>query len=201
MTALDRLIDALTRLPGLGRKSASRIAYYLLKADPAVAQALVRDIRELKERIRPCPVCGNYTETVPCGICTDQHRDRHSLCVVEEPKDLMSIENTRQYHGLYHVLMGALSPIDGVGPGDLRVESLLERVREQNIREVILATNPTIEGDTTAVYLAGRLRDLSAEARPLSVTRLALGLPVGGDLEYADRLTLARALEGRRSVD
>lgn len=201
MTALDRLIETLTRLPGLGRKSASRIAYYLLKADPALVQSLVRDMRELKETIRLCPVCGNYTEAVPCRICTDQHRDRHSLCVVEEPKDLLSIENTHQYQGLYHVLMGAISPIDGVGPEALRIDSLLKRVREEAIREVIIATNPTVEGDATAVYLAGRLRELAGEGRKLSVTRLALGLPVGGDLEYADRLTLARALEGRRSLE
>ena len=201
MTALDRLIDTLARLPGLGRKSASRIAYYLLKAEPAFVQSLLRDVREVKEKVRPCPICGNYTEAVPCGICTDQHRDRHSLCVVEQPKDLLSIESTHQFHGLYHVLMGALSPIDGVGPDDLRIDSLLKRVRDEGIREVIIATNPTVEGDTTAVYLAGRLKESAREGQPASVTRLALGLPVGGDLEYADRLTLARALEGRRSVE
>ena len=166
MTALDRLIDTLTRLPGLGRKSASRIAYYLLKSEPAFVQSLVRDIREVQEKIRPCPICGNYTEAVPCGICSDQHRDRHSLCVVEQPKDLLSIESTHQYQGLYHVLMGAISPIDGVGPEELRIDSLLRRVREEGVREVILATNPTVEGDTTAVYLAGRLRDASRDGQP-----------------------------------
>jgi recombination protein RecR len=201
VTALDRLIESLTRLPGLGRKSASRIAYYLLKADGSVVQSLVRDMREVKERIRPCPICGNYTEEIPCRICSDSHRDRYSLCVVEEPKDLLSIENTHQYHGLYHVLMGAISPIDGVGPEDLRIDSLLKRVRDEGAREVIIATNPTVEGDTTAVYLAGRLRELATEGHQVSVTRLALGLPVGGDLEFADRLTLARALEGRRTFD
>jgi recombination protein RecR len=201
VTALDRLIESLTRLPGLGRKSASRIAYYLLRAEPVFVQSLVRDIGEVKEKIRPCPVCGNYTESVPCSICTDPHRDRLSLCVVEQPKDLLSIESTHQYHGLYHVLMGAISPIDGIGPENLRIDSLLERVRDEGIREVIIATNPTVEGDTTAVYLAGRLRDSAVEGQPASVTRLALGLPVGGDLEYADRLTLARALEGRRRVE
>jgi recombination protein RecR len=201
VTALDRLIDSLTRLPGLGRKSASRIAYYLLKADASVVQALVRDMREVRERIRPCSICGNYTEEIPCRICSDSSRDRRSLCVVEEPKDLLSIENTHQYHGLYHVLMGAISPIDGIGPEDLRIDSLLKRVREEEAREVIIATNPTVEGDTTAVYLAGRLRELEGEGRRISVTRLALGLPVGGDLEFADRLTLARALEGRRAID
>ena len=196
MTALERLIETLAKMPGLGRKSASRLAYYLLKADASFVQGLASDLVELKERVKNCPVCGNYTEEVPCRICTDAGRDRSLLCVVEEPKDLLSIELTRQYRGQYHVLMGVISPIDGVGPANLRIESLLARVREGGVREVIVATNPTVEGDTTAVYLSGLLKSL-----PVTVTRLALGLPVGGDLEYADRLTLARALEGRRRVD
>ncbi len=196
MTVLERMIENLAKLPGLGKKSASRIAYFILRSDPNYVLSLSRDLRELKEKMKPCPICGNYTEEVPCRICTDSNRDKTALCVVEEPKDLLSIEMTHQYHGLYHVLMGAISPIDGVGPDDLRIDSLLKRVRGEGIREVILATNPTIEGDTTAVFLAGRLKELG-----VSVTRLALGLPVGGDLEYADRLTLARALEGRRAVD
>jgi recombination protein RecR len=196
VTALERLIQTLAKMPGLGRKSASRLAYYMLKADPSFVQGLARDLVQLKERVKNCPVCGNYTEEVPCGICSDQERDRSLLCVVEEPKDLLSIELTRQYRGLYHVLMGVISPIDGVGPANLRIDSLLSRVREGGIREVIVATNPTVEGDTTAVYLSGLLKNL-----PVSVTRLALGLPVGGDLEYADRLTLARALEGRRRLE
>jgi len=196
VTVLERMIENLAKLPGLGKKSASRIAYFILRSDPNYVLSLSRDLRELKEKMKPCPICGNYTEEVPCRICTDSNRDKTALCVVEEPKDLLSIEMTHQYHGLYHVLMGAISPIDGVGPDDLRIDSLLKRVRGEGIREVILATNPTIEGDTTAVFLAGRLKELG-----VSVTRLALGLPVGGDLEYADRLTLARALEGRRAVD
>jgi len=196
MTALERLIETLARMPGLGRKSASRLAYYLLKADDSFVRGLARDLVDLKEKVRSCPVCGNWTEEVPCRICTDPQRDRSTLCVVEEAKDLLSIERTRQYQGLYHVLMGVISPIDGVGPENLRIEALLARVREQGIREVIVATNPTVEGDTTAVYVAGQLKAL-----PVTVTRLALGLPVGGDLEYADRLTLARALEGRRKLD
>jgi len=196
MTALERLIETLARMPGLGRKSASRLAYYLLKADASFVRGLARDLVDLKEKVRSCPVCGNWTEEVPCRICTDPQRDRSTLCVVEEAKDLLSIERTRQYQGLYHVLMGVISPIDGVGPENLRIEALLARVREQGIREVIVATNPTVEGDTTAVYVAGQLKAL-----PVTVTRLALGLPVGGDLEYADRLTLARALEGRRKLD
>ena len=196
MTALERLIETLAKMPGLGRKSASRLAYYLLKTDASFVQGLARDLVQLKERVKNCPVCGNYTEEVPCRICSDRERDRSMLCVVEEPKDLLSIELTRQYRGLYHVLMGVISPIDGVGPANLRIESLLARVREGGIREVIVATNPTVEGDTTAVYLSGLLKSL-----PVMVTRLALGLPVGGDLEYADRLTLARALEGRRRLE
>jgi recombination protein RecR len=196
VTALERLIETLAKMPGLGRKSASRLAYYLLKTDASFVQGLARDLVQLKERVKNCPVCGNYTEEVPCRICSDRERDRSMLCVVEEPKDLLSIELTRQYRGLYHVLMGVISPIDGVGPANLRIESLLARVREGGIREVIVATNPTVEGDTTAVYLSGLLKNL-----PVAVTRLALGLPVGGDLEYADRLTLARALEGRRRLE
>jgi recombination protein RecR len=196
VTALERLIETLAKMPGLGRKSASRLAYYLLKADTSFVQGLANDLVQLKERVKNCPVCGNYTEEVPCRICTDAGRDRSQLCVVEEAKDLLSIELTRHYRGLYHVLMGVISPIDGVGPANLRIESLLARVREGGIREVIVATNPTVEGDTTAVYLSGLLKSL-----PVTVTRLALGLPVGGDLEYADRLTLARALEGRRRLD
>jgi recombination protein RecR len=196
VTALERLIETLAKMPGLGRKSASRLAYYLLKTDASFVQGLARDLVQLKERVKNCPVCGNYTEEVPCRICIDRERDRSILCVVEEPKDLLSIELTRQYRGLYHVLMGVISPIDGVGPANLRIESLLARVREGGIREVIVATNPTVEGDTTAVYLFGLLKNL-----PVAVTRLALGLPVGGDLEYADRLTLARALEGRRRLE
>jgi len=196
VTALERLIENLAKLPGLGKKSASRIAYFLLRADNSYVQSLSRDLQDLKDRMKPCPVCGNYTEQIPCRICTDGHRDKRILCVVEEPKDLLSVEMTHQYNGLYHVLMGAISPIDGIGPENLRIDSLLKRVREGGFREVILATNPTVEGDTTAVYIAGLLKEIG-----VPVTRLALGLPVGGDLEYADRMTLARALEGRRRIE
>ncbi len=193
MTVLDRLISNLARLPGLGQKSASRIAYYLLKADQGFVRFLATEILELKEKIKTCPICGNYTEEVPCSICTDDKRDKSILCVVEEPKDVLSIESTREYHGLYHVLMGAISPIDDIGPNDLRIKKLFERVKEKRFREVIIATNPTVEGDTTALYLVDQLKE-----EQVKVTRLALGLPVGGDLEYADRLTLARALLGRQ---
>lgn len=193
MTALERLIAQLAQLPGLGRKSASRIAYYLLKADREVARSLAAGIGELLENIKICSLCGNYTEELPCSICADTRRDRATVCVVEQPKDVHSLEQTREYNGLYHVLMGALSPIEGIGPDQLRIEKLLSRVRREGIREVIIATNPTVEGDTTALYLMERLAGFE-----VAVTRLALGLPVGGDLEYADRLTLARALSGRR---
>jgi recombination protein RecR len=193
VTALERLIGQLAQLPGLGRKSASRIAYYFLKADKGVARSLAASITELLEKIRICPICGNYTEDLPCSICADTRRDRTTICVVEQPKDVHSLEQTREYRGLYHVLMGAIAPIEGIGPEQLRIEKLLRRVREENISEVIIATNPTVEGDTTALYLTERLADCE-----VIVTRLALGLPVGGDLEYADRLTLARALSGRR---
>ncbi len=196
MTVLDRVIGRLSKLPGLGKKSASRIAYYLLKADQALVSSLAMDIMELKSKIKTCPICGNYTEELPCSICTDTHRDKETICVVEQPKDLLSIESTHEYHGLYHVLMGVLSPIDGVGPDDLRIRKLFERIDGGEIREVIIATNPTVEGETTALYLINQMKEKS-----LKVTRLALGLPVGGDLEYADRLTLARALQGRQRIE
>ncbi len=193
MTALERLIGQLAQLPGLGRKSASRIAYYLLKADTRVARSLAASVLDLLEKIRTCSLCGNYTEELPCSICADSRRDRTTICVVEQPKDVHSLEQTHEYRGLYHVLMGAISPIEGIGPDQLRIQKLLSRVGEEKIREVIIATNPTVEGDTTALYLIERLAGFE-----VTVTRLALGLPVGGDLEYADRLTLARSLSGRR---
>jgi recombination protein RecR len=192
MNTLEQLIGNLSRLPGLGRKSASRIAYYLLRADRNYVQSLAEGIRSLKEKIRNCPICGTYTEDTPCGICRDPHRERTMLCVVEEPKDVTTIESIREYRGLYHVLMGVISPIDGVGPDDLRIEALLRRVGEEGIREIVIATNPTVEGETTAQYLIGRLKGSGVR-----VSKLALGLPVGGDLEFADSLTLARAFQGR----
>ncbi|MBA7663504.1 Recombination protein RecR [subsurface metagenome] len=197
MTTLERLIGDLARLPGLGRKSASRIAYYLLKADQDSVRSLAADLVQLKTKIKICSICGNYTEELPCRICTDADRDRTTICVVEEPKDVISIESTHEYHGLYHVLMGVISPIDGIGPDDLRINKLLARVEEEGIREVIIATNPTVEGDTTALYLIAQMK---TRPKGVKISRLALGLPVGGDLEYADRLTLARALLGRQKV-
>jgi recombination protein RecR len=193
---IGELTSQLERLPGIGRKSATRLVYYLLKAEPAYVGSLSGLIRELRERIHPCEVCGNYTDARVCALCEDPHRDRSLLCVVEEAKDIRTIEETREYHGLYHVLGGAISPIDGVGPKDLRIDSLVERARGGALTEVVIATNPTVEGETTAQYVAKLLRSVGVR-----VTRLAFGLPVGGDLEYADRLTLARALRGRGPLD
>ncbi len=192
MTTLDLLIQNLTRLPGVGRKSASRIAYHLLKADAGYTETLAREIAELKSRIKSCSSCGNYTESDPCEICSDSRRDRTVICVVEQPQDIQTLDSTNEYHGLFHVLQGVLSPIDGIGPENLNIARLLSRVQREGAKEVIIATNPTVEGDTTALYLVKLLKETG-----VSVSRLASGLPVGGDLEYADRLTLARSLRGR----
>ncbi len=198
MNVLDILIENLSKLPGIGRKSASRIAYYILKTDRSFADVLADNLKDVKNKIRTCSICGNYTETDPCNICTDQGRDRHSICVVETPKDILTIEATNEYHGLYHVLSGALSPIDGIGPKDLKIKELIRRVSEHDIKEIIIATNPTIEGETTAQYIAEILKNLKGSG--IILTRLALGIPVGGDLEYTDRLTLARAIQGRNRL-
>ena len=187
---LSHLIKHLSRLPGIGAKSAARIAYHLLQADPAYTESLADDIRNLQHRVRRCSVCGAYTEADPCDICTDTRRERSLICVVEQPQDVAVLEATGAFRGLYHVLGGVISPIDGIGPEDLSVAKLLDRAT--GIDEVIIATNPTVEGDTTALYVAKLL-----EERGVSVSRLALGLPVGGDLEYADRLTIERSLRGR----
>lgn len=196
MNILDQLIGNLAKLPGIGGKSASRIAYHLLAADHAYTQSLSMQIAELQKRIRACTRCGNYTETDPCPICTDPARDRSVICVVEQSQDVHNVEATREFEGLYHVLHGVISPIDGIGPEQLGLGKLVNRIREYGISEVIIATNPTVEGDTTALYIARMLKDLG-----VSVSRLASGLPVGGDLEYADRLTLARSLKGRTPLD
>ncbi len=199
-TQLDHLIQSISRLPGLGRKSATRIAYHLLGGDRATAQRLAVLIDTLHDAIRPCSICGSYTESDPCRVCTDPGRDRATICVVEQAQDVAALEASHEFNGLYHVLGGVIAPLDGVGPGDLRIESLTRRVAERIAAsgsvEVIIATNPTVEGDTTALYVARTLE--GTEAR---VSRLALGLPVGGDVEYADRLTLARSLRGRTAID
>lgn len=190
------LIGELGRLPGIGPKSAQRIAFHLLAADPADVRRLVGSITELKEKVRFCDLCGNVTQDQHCRICRDPRRDPAVLCVVEEAKDVVAIERTREFRGRYHVLGGAISPIDGVGPDDLRVRELMARLADGDITEVILATDPNLEGEATAAYLARLLKPLG-----LRVTRPASGLPVGGDLEYADEITLGRAFEGRRLLD
>jgi recombination protein RecR len=190
-----RLVEELVRLPGIGPKSASRLAYYLLRAPEEESRALGEAILEMKERMHFCSRCYNITEVDPCSICADENRDRTRICVVEEPLDVVALERTGRYRGLYHVLHGAISPVEGVGPDDLRIQELLTRVRLQPVEEIILATNPSLEGDATAMYLAQQLIPLGVR-----VTRLAHGLPMGGDLEYADEITLSRALEGRREL-
>jgi recombination protein RecR len=195
MNTLDFLVESFSRLPGIGKKSAARIAAHLLKADQSYLQSFAHQILTLQEKIRPCSVCGAYTEEDPCPICSDSSRDKTLLCVVEQPQDAATIEASREYRGLFHVLGGLLAPLDGVGPENLRIRDLVGRIREGGFSEVILATNPTMEGDTTAFYI----RQLLADAG-VAVTRLASGLPVGGDLEYADRLTLSRSFRGRTTL-
>ncbi len=190
------LIDELGRLPGVGPKSAQRIAFYLLDADPIDVRRLAHVLVEVKDKVRFCEVCGNVAQDERCRICRDPRRDPAVLCVVEEPRDIVAVEKTREYRGLYHVLLGAISPIEGIGPDQLKVRELLARIEPEGVTEVILCTNPNIEGEATAMYLARLLKPLE-----LRVTRISSGLPVGGDLEYADELTLGRALEGRREVD
>lgn len=190
------LIDELGRLPGIGPKSAQRIAFHLLKAERTDALRLAHAITEAKDRVAFCETCFNISEGDRCEICSDERRDRSVLCVVEEPRDIVAVEKTQEYHGRYHVLQGAISPIDGVTPDQLRIRELCARIVGEGIREVILCTNPNLEGEATAMYLSRLLKDLDVK-----VTRIASGLPVGGDLEYADELTLGRALEGRREVD
>jgi recombination protein RecR len=192
--AVDNLVAQLTRLPGIGTRTAQRLAFHILRASGDEAGALAAAITEVKERVRFCNECGNLTEEDVCDICRDARRDHSVICVVEQPVDVVSLERTAEYRGLYHVLGGALSPLDGVDPGDLRIDELMRRVESNGVAEVVLATNPNMTGEATAAYLADRLRD------KVRVTRLASGLPVGGDLEYADEVTLGRALSGRREI-
>ena len=191
---MDNLVAQLSRLPGVGQRTAQRLAFHLLSTPKQEALALATAIEEVKERVRFCSECGNLTEEELCSICTDARRDRTVVCVVEQPVDVISIERTHEYRGLYHVLGGSLSPLDGVEPEHLRIDELLRRVGAGGIGEVVLATNPNMTGEATAAYVADRLRDR------VRVTRLASGLPVGGDLEYADEVTLGRALAGRREL-
>jgi recombination protein RecR len=190
-----RLIEELNRLPGIGPKSAQRLAYYLLRASEEEARALAEAIVEVKDKIVFCGVCQNITDVDPCSVCTSATRERGVICVVEEPLDILALERTNGYKGMYHVLHGVISPMDGVGPEDLKVEELLARLRDGQVREVIMATNPNLEGEATAMYLGRLISPLGVR-----VTRLARGLPVGADLEYADEVTLARALENRQDV-
>jgi recombination protein RecR len=192
--AVDNLVAQLTRLPGVGQRTAQRLAFHLLRTPKDEALALAAAIEEVKERVRFCRECGNLTEDEVCAICQDARRDHTLICVVEQPADLISVERTAEYRGLYHVLGGALSPIDGVEPADLRIDELVRRVERNGVEEVVLATNPNMTGEATAAFLADRLRGR------VRVTRLASGLPVGGDLEYADEVTLGRALAGRREM-
>jgi len=192
---VTKLIEAFSRLPGIGPKTASRLTYFLLRAPDELSVGLADALRDIKEKTCFCSVCGNITVDDPCGICSDPRRDPALICVVEEPLDLLAIERTASYNGLYHVLNGAISPVNGIGPDDLRIKELVQRVDVGNVKEVIIATNPGQEGDATAMYLRRELQDKSVK-----VTRLARGLPVGGDLEYVDAVTLLRALQGRNEL-
>lgn len=189
------LVERLTRLPTIGRKTAQRLAFYLLKAPAAEARELAEAILQVRERVRPCSRCNDLTDRDPCALCADPQRDDALLCVVEEGHDMAAIERTRHFRGRYHVLGGALSPLDGIGPDELHVDQLLGRVREGQVREVIVATNPTVEGEATAAYLARILKPTG-----VAVSRIAAGIPVGGDIEYADEVTMSRAMEGRRQL-
>jgi recombination protein RecR len=190
------LIDELGHLPGVGPKGAQRIAFYLLAADPVDVRRLVEALTEVKDKVRFCTICGNVAEQETCRVCRDPRRDLAVICVVEEPKDVVAIERTREFRGRYHILGGAISPIEGVGPDDLRIRELMTRLADETITELIIATDPNLEGEATATYLARLIKPLG-----IRVTRLASGLPVGGDLEYADEVTLGRAFEGRRLLD
>jgi len=192
---LARLIEELSKMPTVGPKTAQRLAFYILRMSPEDAQRLSQAILDAKARIRYCSVCFHITDVDPCAICSGPTRTRSVICVVEDPRDVLAMERTREYKGLYHVLHGAISPLDGIGPDDLKIAELLARLREGEVAEVIIATNPRVEGEATAIYLAKILKPLGVK-----VTRIAHGLPVGGDLEYADEVTLAKALEGRREM-
>ena len=193
--ALDRLVTLLSKLPGIGKKSASRMAYHILDGENAYARTLAEELAALHHSIRRCGICGGFTETDPCPICSDPNRDHSVICVIERAQDLRIIEESREFNGVFHVLGGLIAPLEGINPGDLAIGTLLARLGGENVKEIILALNPTVEGDTTALYLQKVLKDFSIE-----VTRLASGLPVGGDLEYTDRLTISRSFRGRVKV-
>jgi len=190
--SIDRLIEEFSKLPGIGRKTAMRLAFYILREEKTEAEKLAQALLDVKERVKYCSICFNVTEDDPCFVCRDEKRDKLTICVVEEANDILALERTGEYNGLYHVLGGALSPLDGIGPDNLRVKELLTRLKGE-MNEVILATNPNVEGEATAIYLSKLMKPLG-----IKVTRIARGLPMGGDLEFADQVTLMRALEGRR---
>lgn len=190
--AVDELVKEFKKMPGIGLKTAQRLSFYILRISEQEADKLARAIMQVKEKVRYCSICGNITESDPCQICTDSRRDSQTICVVEEPKDILVIEKTGEYRGTYHVLMGAISPLDGIGPENLKIDSLIERVKSKGVKEVILATNPNAEGEATATYLSRLLKPLG-----IKVYRIARGLPVGSELEYADEVTVTKALEGK----
>ena len=192
---IDQLIEALTKLPGIGKKTASRLAFHILRSNLSEAQGLARAILDVKEKIRLCSICFNLTDEDRCWICRDERRAQEIICVVEGPNDLIAIENAGAFNGRYHVLHGTLSPLEGVGPDDIRIRELLERIHREGVAEVILATDPTVEGGATALYLTNLIRPLG-----IKVTRIAYGIPMGGEIEYSDGMTLSKALEGRREV-
>lgn len=193
MTALDNLAKALSRLPGVGPKSAARIAFYLVRSSDEYNRVLADGIATIREKVKPCSICGSYTENDPCPVCSDPTRDRSTLCIVEQPQDVITIQNSGAYNGLFHVLGGAINPLNAVGPENLSFGQLMKRIEDGSFKEIIIATNPTEEGDTTALYIRHLLKDRT----DLNLTRLASGLPIGGDLEFADRSTLVRSLRGR----
>jgi len=192
---IDQLIEALTKLPGIGRKTASRLAFHILRSNLTEAQELARAILDVKEKIHLCSICFNLTDEDPCRICRDENRNREILCVVEGPNDLIAIENTGTFTGRYHVLHGTISPLEGVGPDDIKIKELMGRLQTKEVEEVILATNPTVEGGATALYLTELIKPLGVK-----MTRIAYGIPMGGEIEYSDGMTLSKALEGRREI-
>lgn len=192
---IANLIEEFSKLPGIGRKTAQRLAFYILESDAKDAEKLANSIINAKEKVKYCSICCNLTDDDPCYICTDKKRDTSTICVVEGPKDVVAMERTREYHGLYHVLHGAISPIENIGPDDIKIRELLERIKDGRIKEVILATNPTVEGEATAMYIAKLLKPFE-----IKTTRIAHGIPVGGDLDYFDEITLSKAMEGRREI-
>lgn len=194
MNAIENLAESFSSMPGIGKKTAMRLAYFCLKADPAFLQQFASELTEIQSKIKKCSVCGSYTETDPCPICNDVTRDTSTICIVEQSRDVVTINSSGEYSGVFHVLDGVIAPLEGIGPEKLAIPQLIKRLNEGNVRELIFALNPTIEGDTTALYLQKMLSEFKPE---LKITRLASGLPVGGDIEYADKLTLARSFRAR----